>query len=120
MNLSKAACDKIERALNHYLHFREEFGRTASEQIDLDDKHRLELYNALEELTAYRKSLSYGDLFGMVNLTPILAPNPRDYKTEAAYLEAVDKFNDFRAQIEYGKDSDELGEARTDYADPMN
>ncbi len=100
MKLSKAACDKIERALNHYLKYREEFGRTASEQMDLDEKHRLELYNALEELTAYRKSLSYGDLFGMVNLTPMLAPDPRDYKTEAAYLEAVDKFNDFRAQME--------------------
>jgi hypothetical protein len=64
--------------------------------------------NALEELRAPGNpqggKLGYGDLFGLLNLTPQLAPDPRDYKTEAAYLEAVDKFNDFRAQMEADKE----------------
>jgi hypothetical protein len=64
--------------------------------------------DALEELRAPRNprdgKLGYGDLFGMVNLTPMLAPDPQNYKTEAAYLEAVDKFNDFRAQMDADRD----------------
>lgn len=80
------------------------------------------------------------------------SPDPQDYQSEAAYMEALDKYNDWRAQIEYGQDAgghDEIaedlldtrqrarewfdgtrrgmgldtdaeGEARTDYADPLN
>lgn len=103
-NLSKAACDTIENALKHYLKYRVKFGRNASEQFDLDLEHRVTVNNALEEMQRLRRTLNYGDLFGLPNLTPMLAPDPRDYKSEAAYLEAVDKFNDFRAQMEADKD----------------
>lgn len=61
MQLSSATLLKIREALEHYLKYRPAFGRSAIEQLDLDDKHRLEVYNALDELLTLRKR--YDDLY---------------------------------------------------------
>lgn len=68
--LTNEALDTIESALNHYLKYRVEYGRTTSEQLEMDEAHRLRVYNALEEIHAMRNKKDYGTLFGLTKLFP--------------------------------------------------